>query len=69
MYAFVYRLYESGDFADKSYVKMSPNLDNVVSYTLRMTATPEVGDKTGERPIEYPYAVPVSARNLQTQTF
>lgn len=64
IYAFVYRLYEPGDFADKSYVKMSPNLDDgVVSYTVRITATQQVGDKAGERPIECPDFVPVSARN------
>ena len=41
MYAFVYRLYEPGDFADGSYVDMVPNWQkNIATYTVRLvTAT------------------------------
>ena len=38
LYAFVYRLYEPGDFADPSYVKMTPNWEkNIATYTVRIT--------------------------------
>ena len=38
MYAFVYRLYDSGHFADPSYVAMVPDLKkNVVTYTIRLS--------------------------------
>jgi hypothetical protein len=38
IYAFIYRLYDPGDFVDSSYVKMVPNLkDNSVMYNVRIT--------------------------------
>lgn len=38
MHAFIYRLYDPGCFADPSYVKMEPNMDNhLVTYTVRIT--------------------------------
>ena len=37
MFAFVYRLYDPGDFADSSYVDMVPNLEEkFVTYTVRL---------------------------------
>jgi hypothetical protein len=38
IYAFIYRLYDPGDFADSSYVEMVPNLkENFVTYNVRIT--------------------------------
>jgi hypothetical protein len=38
IYAFIYRLYNPGDFADSSYVEMVPNLkENIVTYNMRIT--------------------------------
>jgi hypothetical protein len=43
MYAFIYRLYEPGHFADSSYVKMVPNLnEGSVTYTVRMSGNNDV---------------------------
>jgi hypothetical protein len=43
MYAFVYRLYEPGNFADLSYVKMVPNWEKqLATYTMRITEKTEV---------------------------
>jgi hypothetical protein len=37
MYAFIYRLYDPGDFADSSYVEMVPNLtENFVTYNVQI---------------------------------
>jgi hypothetical protein len=37
MYAFIYRLYDPGDFADSSYVEMVPNLiENIVTYNVQI---------------------------------
>jgi hypothetical protein len=38
IYAFIYRLYDPGDFADSSYVEMVPNLEeNIVMYNIQIT--------------------------------
>jgi hypothetical protein len=38
MYAFIYRLYDPGHFADPSYVQMVPNLqENIVTYNVQIT--------------------------------
>jgi len=38
MYAFIYRLYDPGDFADSSYLETIPELKkNTVTYTVRIT--------------------------------
>lgn len=47
LYAFVYRLYEPGDFADPSYVKMVPNWEkNIGTYTVCITEKTEDGVET-----------------------
>jgi hypothetical protein len=43
MYAFLYRLYDPGNFADPSYVKMVPDLKKKsVTYTVQITVNAEV---------------------------
>ena len=44
MYAFVYRLYEPGDFADPSYLHVEPDDETFVKYTIRITGTRGNGD-------------------------
>ena len=53
MYAFVYRLYDPGDFVDSSYVKIVPDLKkNIVTYTVQITEVNGVKvDITGLLPI------------------
>ena len=52
MYAFVYRLYEPGSFADPSYVNMAPNWEkNLATHTVRIMEKSGVGVETAkERP-------------------
>ena len=52
MYAFVYRLYEPGSFADPSYVNMAPNWEkNLATHTVRIMEKTGVGVETAkERP-------------------
>ena len=67
MYAFVYRLYEPGDFADPSYVKIVPNWKkNIATYTVRITKTEGGGVETT---IECPNFEPIYASNpFETRT-
>ena len=47
MYAFVYRLYDPGDFADSSYVQTELNPQkNVVTYTVQITVMTKAGSTT-----------------------
>ena len=52
IYAFIYRLYDPGDFADSSYVEMVPNLkDNFVAYNVRIIVDSNPITITNLRPI------------------
>ena len=50
MNAFVYCLYEPGEFADLSYVNMVPNWEkNLATYTVRITERLELGLASGSK--------------------
>jgi hypothetical protein len=68
MYAFVYRLYEPGHFADSSYVKMTPVLaENLVKYTVNITVTVKIAvggvEEERKQTIECPNFYPIYACN------
>jgi hypothetical protein len=62
MYAFVFRLYDPGDFMDHSYVIMDP-LDGRVTYTIRISLEIEVDGVKTEKELECPGFVPIHATN------
>ncbi|KAG8946852.1 hypothetical protein FRC04_011399 [Tulasnella sp. 424] len=71
MYAFIYRLYEPGDFADRSYKKMEPDhTRNFVTYTVGIATTTETeGDGAAEVEVDCPDLRPIYASNpFETRT-
>ena len=70
MCAFVYRLYEPGNFADPSYVDMKPDWENAtVYYTINITVMSEAGGADAEESIQCPDFSVISARNpFETRT-
>jgi len=60
IYAFIYRLYDPGDFADSSFVEMVPNLkENSVTYNVRITEANGVD----RNPITITHLRPIYASN------
>ncbi|KAG8946856.1 hypothetical protein FRC04_011403 [Tulasnella sp. 424] len=71
MYAFIYRLYEPGDFVDRSYKKMEPDhTRDFVTYTVGIATTTETeGDGAVEVEVDCPDLVPIYASNpFETRT-
>jgi hypothetical protein len=62
MYAFVFRLYDPGDFMDHSYVIMDSLVDQVM-YTIRISLEIEVDGVKTEKELECPGFVPIHATN------
>ncbi|KAG8946855.1 hypothetical protein FRC04_011402 [Tulasnella sp. 424] len=71
MYAFIYRLYEPGDFADRSYKKMEPDYArDFVTYTVGIATTTETEDEGAvEVEVDCPDLQPIYASNpFETRT-
>jgi hypothetical protein len=62
MYAFVFRLYDPGNFRNHSYAIMDP-LDGLMTYTIRISLETEVDGVETEKELACPGFIPIHATN------